>query len=123
MLGLPSLVGDQGGLCDHDRFRGDGLPFASLLRPAAPLSTLHPQRGPRCVQDSVLPGWLGVRKGAFAGHRLPACWLGALPTDPHVRDERIRFLGSQSVGTTLAHHCAALQTAPMLWTILGVGKL
>jgi len=32
------------------------------------------------------------------------------PTDPDVRDERIRFLGSQSIGTTLAHHCAALQS-------------
>src|SRR5439155_9955043 len=30
------------------------------------------------------------------------------PTDPDVRNERIRFLGSQSCGTTLAHHCAAL---------------
>src|SRR5213080_2426802 len=30
------------------------------------------------------------------------------PTDPDVRNERIRFLGHQSGGTTLAHHCAAL---------------
>jgi hypothetical protein len=30
------------------------------------------------------------------------------PTDPDVRNSRIRFLGSQSFGTTLAHHCAAL---------------
>src|SRR5436309_4998199 len=46
----------------------------------------------------------------------------APPTDPDVRNERIRFLGSQSVGTTLAHHCAARQTTQMLWTIWGVGK-
>src|SRR6266446_6770418 len=30
------------------------------------------------------------------------------PTDPYVRNERIRFLGNQSLGTTLAHHCATL---------------
>ena len=29
------------------------------------------------------------------------------PPDPYVRNERIRFLGNQSLGTTLAHHCAA----------------
>ena len=44
------------------------------------------------------------------------------PTDPDVRNARIRFLGSQSVGTTLAHHFAALQTTQMVWTILGVGN-
>ncbi len=32
------------------------------------------------------------------------------PTDPYVRNERIRFLGHQSCGTTLAHHCAALHS-------------
>ena len=32
----------------------------------------------------------------------------AAPTDPYVRNERIRFLGNQSLGTSLAHHCAAL---------------
>src|SRR5256885_1910072 len=30
------------------------------------------------------------------------------PTDPDVRNELIRFLGSQSPSTTLVHHCAAL---------------
>ena len=44
------------------------------------------------------------------------------PTAPDVRDELIRFLGSQSGGTTLVHHCAALPTTQLLWTILGVGK-
>jgi hypothetical protein len=46
----------------------------------------------------------------------------APPTDPDVRNELIRFLGNQSVGTTLAHHFTALQTTQMLWTILGVGR-
>ncbi len=32
------------------------------------------------------------------------------PTDPYVRNERIRFLGNQSFGTSLAHHCAALHS-------------
>ena len=35
---------------------------------------------------------------------------GATPPDPDVRHARIRFLGSQSLGTTLAHHCAALHS-------------
>ena len=47
MLVLPSLVGDKVGLCDHDRLRGDDLPFASVLRPADSLSTLHPGGCPR----------------------------------------------------------------------------
>jgi len=34
----------------------------------------------------------------------------APPTDPDVTDSVIRFLGNQSVGTTLAHNFAALQT-------------
>jgi hypothetical protein len=76
---LPSLLGDKVGLFDHDRFRGDDLPFASLLRPADSLSTLHPGGCPRCVQDSVLPGGLGVRKVAFACHWIPPCLLGATP--------------------------------------------
>ena len=42
MLVLPSLVGDKVGLFDHDRLRGDALPFASVLRPADSLSTLPP---------------------------------------------------------------------------------
>ena len=41
MLVLPSLVGDKVGLFDHDRLRGDALPFASVLRPADSLSTLQ----------------------------------------------------------------------------------
>jgi hypothetical protein len=52
----------------------------------------------------------------------PSMFLGATPTDPDVRDERIRFLGSQSVGMPLAHHCAALHGRQMLWTLLGVGR-
>src|SRR6266568_3486824 len=38
----------------------------------------------------------------------PVVTQPAPPPDPDVRHERIRFLGSQSCGTTLAHHCAAL---------------
>jgi len=30
------------------------------------------------------------------------------PTDPYVRHARIRFLGNQRLGTTLAHPCATL---------------
>ena len=52
----------------------------------------------------------------------PSMFLGATPTDPDVRDERIRFLGSQSVGMPLAHHCATLHDRQMLWTILGMGR-
>ena len=44
------------------------------------------------------------------------------PTDPYVRNERIRFLGNPSLGTTLVHHCAALQAVQMLWTIWGMGR-
>ena len=32
------------------------------------------------------------------------------PTDPDVKISLIRFLGNQSIGTTLAHNFAALQT-------------
>ena len=39
-------------------------------------------------------------------HRLP----GAPPTDPYVSNLLIRFLGNQSLGTTLAHNFAAPQT-------------
>jgi len=46
----------------------------------------------------------------------------ATPTDPDVRDERIQFLGSQSVGMPLAHPCAALHGRQRLWTLLGVGR-
>jgi hypothetical protein len=34
----------------------------------------------------------------------------ATPTDPDVTNSVIRFLGNQSLGTTLAHNFAALQT-------------
>jgi hypothetical protein len=93
---LPSLVRDQVGLCDHERLRGDDLPFASVLRPADSLSTLQPWGYPRWVQDSVLTGWLGVSKVAFSCHYIPPCLLGATPTDPYVRHERLRFLTQSS---------------------------
>ena len=35
---------------------------------------------------------------------------GATPTDPDVSNLLIRFLGNQSIGTTLAHNFAALET-------------
>ena len=60
--------GGQGRPLRHDRFRGYDLPFANLLRPADSLSTLHPRGYPRWGQDSVLTGWLGVSKVAFACH-------------------------------------------------------
>jgi hypothetical protein len=44
------------------------------------------------------------------------------PTDPDVRDELIRFLGSPSPRLTLVHHCATLHGHEMVWTILGVGR-
>src|SRR2546425_13275527 len=44
------------------------------------------------------------------------------PTDPDVRNERLRCLGHQSFGTTLAHPFATLQAPQLLWTILGVGS-
>ena len=76
---VPSLVGDQVGLFDHDRFRGYALPFASLLRPADSLSTLHPRGYPRWVQDSVLTRGLRVSQVAFPFHWIPPCLLGATP--------------------------------------------
>ena len=92
MLVRPSLVGDKVGLFDHDRFRGDDLPFASVLRPADFLSTLHPRSYPRWVQDSVLTSGLGVSKVAFACHWSPPCLLGATRTDPGVRFSRTGLL-------------------------------
>ncbi len=45
------------------------------------------------------------------------------PTDPDVNDLLIRFVGDQSLGTTLPHDFAALRTRrQMPWTILGLGK-
>ena len=90
---LPALVGDTVGLCDHDRGRGDALPFARVLRPADSLSTLHPEGCPRCVHDAVLPGGCGVRQVAFACHWIPPGLLGATPTDPDVQMALIRFRG------------------------------
>ena len=46
------------------------------------------------MQDLVLTGGLGVSKVAFACHWIPPCLLGATPTDPDMRDYRIRFLRS-----------------------------
>ena len=40
----------------------------------------------------------------------------APPTDPDVKVSLIRFLGNQSLGTTLAHNFAALQ-AKMLYAV------
>lgn len=85
MLVWPSLLGDKVGLFDHDRFRGYDLPFASLLRPADSLSTLHPRGYPRWVQDSVLTGGLDLSEVAFSFLWIPPCLLGATPTDPDVR--------------------------------------
>jgi hypothetical protein len=56
MLVWPSRVGDKVGLCDHDRFRGDALPFARVRRPADSLSTLHLRSYPPAGQDAVLTG-------------------------------------------------------------------
>ena len=44
------------------------------------------------------------------------------PTDPYVRNERIRFFGHQSFGTTLAHHCAALHARSDVVDDLGYGQ-
>ena len=82
---LPSLLGDKVGLFDHDRFRGYDLPFASLLRPADSLSTLHPRGYPRWVQDSVLTGGLDLSEVAFSFHWIPPCLLGATPSEPAVQ--------------------------------------
>jgi len=68
MLVMPSLLGDKVGLFNCDRFRGYALPFASVLRPADSLSTLHLRGYPHAVQDSVLTSGLGVSKVAFACH-------------------------------------------------------
>ena len=44
------------------------------------------------------------------------------PTDPYVRNERIRVFGHQSFGTTLAHHCAALHARSDVVDDLGYGQ-
>ena len=44
------------------------------------------------------------------------------PTDPDVRDERIRFLGRQSLGTSLAPHCATLQATSDIVDDAGCGE-
>src|SRR5215475_1725955 len=43
--------------------------------------------------------------GSHLPGRAGGCPTGP-PTVPYVRDERIRFLGYRSLGTTPAHHCA-----------------
>ena len=126
MLVLPSLVGDKVGLFDHDRFRGYDLPFASLLRPADSLSTLHPGGCPRCVQDSVLTGGLGVSKVAFSCHWIPPCLLGATPHRSrtcamHASGSSVassvRQWRTKQATPRLAHHCADPGCA-MLWSFL-----
>src|SRR5205807_1007785 len=62
---------------------------------------------------------------AAGGGRLPGRAGGypaSPPTDPYVRNERIRFLGHQRFGTTLAHHCAALQARSDGVDDLGYGQ-
>jgi hypothetical protein len=53
----------------------------------------------------------------------PAVAQPAPPPDPYVRNERLRFLGNQSLGTTLAHHfCCPAWPPQRAWRLLGVGR-
>jgi len=68
-------------------------PFAS----EAPNESVHQRPAHDCASGRLVPG----RPGGYPTRP---------PTDPDERNSRIRFLGDQSLGTTLAQNSAARQT-------------
>jgi hypothetical protein len=56
------------------------------------------------------------------GFRVEPVVTHPAPPDPDVRNARIRFLGDQSLSTSLVHHFTTLPALQMLWTILSMGS-